>query len=337
MLLCGLFLTTVNGESRHKANGMEKKHSLSSNNLLTISPTGSDLSRKESFQRMVVIQEYVPKDVTGVAVRRGQTVELIGGDREWLYVKTDRGDEGYVPRSHCIYPYSASRPEREGETDLRPHHDNRSRSFSAMHGDSNGELLNKMKELSPNGIAKTRVLSPGIPSPHNKNSNNTNHTAELTGVSSSAPHSPSISVERNTILVNGKRFSDNSSSSGNYDASDSSADERTVSPEHSNTRSDVSGDGAFVSNGLKSKIASEPDLLAMKERPLPATPANSKPPVHIYHMINDFPAARKEAEVADNECPYSNPLDAITHSQSSWAEKRWLGGSSDVIRQPGPR
>ena len=341
MLLCGLFLTLVNGESRHKASGMEKKHSLSSNNLLTLSPTGSDLSRKESFQRMVVIQEYVPKDATGVAVRRGQTVELIGGDREWLYVKTDRGDEGYIPRSHCIYPYSASRPEREGEADLRPHHhDNRSRSFSAMHGDSNGELLNKMKEISPNGIAKSRVLSPGIPSPHNKNSNNTNHTAELTGISSSAPHSPSISIERNTshnILVNGKRFSDHSSSSGNYDASDSSADERAVSPEHSNARSDVSGDSTFVSNALKTKIASESDLLTIKDRPLPATPANSKQPVHFYSIITDFPATRKEAEVADNECPYSNPLDAIAPNQSSWAEKRWHGGSSEVIRQSSSR
>lgn len=337
-----LILTLVNGESRHKTNGMEKKHSLSSNNLLTLSPTGSDLSRKESFQRMVVIQEYVPKDCTGVSVRRGQTVELIGGDREWLYVKTDRGEEGYVPRSHCVYPYSASRPEREGEMDSRPQLDNRSRSFSGMHGENNGELLHKMKEISSNGVAKARVLSPGFPSPYNKNSNNTNHTGEPTGVTLSAPHSPSTSIERNTspnILVNGTvRFSDHSSSSGNYDASDSSADERTVSPEHSNTRSDVSGDGAFVSNALKNKMASESDLLAIKDRPLPATPATSKQPVHFYSIITDFPSSRKEAEVADNECPYSNPLDAIAPNQPSWGDKRWHGGSStDIIRQPGSR
>ena len=318
---------------------MEKKHSLSSNNLLTLSPTGSDLTRKESFQRMVVIQEYVPKDCTGVAVRRGQTVELIGGDGEWLYVKTDRGDEGYIPRSHCVYPYSASQPEREGEMDSRPQLDNRSRSFSGMHGENNVELIQKMKELSPSSIAKTRVLSPGIASSsHNKNANNTNN--ELTGLPGSAPHSPNSSIERNTshnILVNGQRYSDHSSSSGHYDASDSSADERTVSPVHSNARSDTaSGDGTFVSNALKSKMASESDLLTIKDRPLPATPAKSKQPVHFYSIITDFPSSRKEAEVADNECPYSNPLDAIAPTQPSWSDKRWHGGS-DLIRQSGSR
>ena len=318
----------MNGESRHKTSGMEKKHSLSSNNLLTLSPTGTDLTRKESFQRMVVIQEYAPKDCTGVAVRRGQTVELIGGDREWLYVKTDRGEEGYIPRSHCVYPYSASRPEREGEMDSRPQLDNRSRSFSGMHGENNVDILHRMKEISPNGVTKNRVLSPGLPSPHNKNSNNTNNATELTAVTVSAPHSPNTSIEHNTsnnVLVNITRFSDHSSSSGNYDASDSSTDERTVSPVHSNARSDASGD---VANSLK-KVASESDLLGIKDRPLPATPAKSKQPVHFYHIITDFPSSRKEAEVA--ECPYSNPLDAIAPNQ------RWHGGSSDVIRQSGSR
>jgi len=329
----------VNGESRHKANNMEKKHSLSSNNLLTLSPTNSDLTRKESFQRMVVIQEYVPKDCTGVSVRRGQTVELIGGDREWLYVKTDRGDEGYIPRSHCVYPYSASRPEREGEMDSRPQLDNRSRSFSTMHDENNPEswMNYKMKEV-PNGVASTRVLSPCLPSPQLQKNTNINNTAELTGVPVSEPHSPNNSIERTShnILINGQRFSDHSSSSGHYDASDSSADERTASPEHSNVRSDLSGDGAFASNALKNKIASESDLLAIKDRPLPATPSNVKKPVHFYSTINDFP--RKEAEVADNECPYSSPLDAITPNQSSWGDgKRWHGSATDVIRHHGSR
>lgn len=330
-----MFLIVVNGESRHKASGMEKKQSVSSNNLLTLSPTGSDLTRKESFQRMVVIQEYIPKDCTGVTVRRGQTVELIGGDREWLYVKTDRGDEGYVPRSHCVYPYSASRPEREGDMDSRPQlpdPDIRSRSLS-NHGDNNVEIL-RMKEMLPNGVAKTRVLSPCVPSSQlHRNTNNTNNTTELIGVPVSEPHSPNSSIGRNTshnILVNGRRVSDHSSSSGQYDASDSSADERTASPEHSNTRSDLSGNGAFVSNALKNKIASESDLL--KERQLPATPP--KQHIHLYSTINDFPSSRKEAEVADNECPYSNPLDAITPNHN----QRWHGSANDVImRQQGSR
>lgn len=334
-----MFFIVVNGESRHKASGMEKKHSLSSNNLLTISPSGSDLTRKESFQRMVVIQEYIPKDSTGVAVRRGQTVELIGGDREWLYVKTDHDKEGYIPRSHCVYPYSASRPEREGEMDSRPQLDNRSRSFSGMH-DNNVELLLKqnMRETPPN--VATRVLSPCVPSTQlQKNANN--NTTELTVLPLSAPHSPSNSVERNTshnILINDKRLSDQSSSSGNYDASDSSADERTISPEHCNIRSELNGDGAFVSNALKNKMASESDLLAIKERPLPATPSKAKKPVHFYSTINDFATSRKEAEVADNECPYSNPLDAITPNQSSWGDgKRWPSNSADVIRHQNSR
>ena len=316
---------------------MEKKHSLSSNNLLTISPTGSDLTRKESFQRMVVIQEYVPKDRTGVTVRRGQTVDLIGGDREWLYVKTDRGEEGYIPRSHCVYPYSASRPEREGEMDSRPQLDNRSRSFSGMNGENNVELIHKMKEIGP--IAKTRVLSPAVASSHNKNANNTNNVTDPTALPGSPLHSPNSSIDRNishNILINGKRYSDHSSSSGNYDASDSSADERTVSPVNSTSRSDTSCDGTFVSNSLKNKMASESDLLGIKDRPLPATPAKSRQPIHFYSIITDFPSTRKEAEVADNECPYSNPLDAIAPNQSSWGDKKWPTGS-DHIRQPGLR
>ena len=324
---CNICLSIANGH--HKGGGMEKKQSLSSNNLLTLSPTGSDLSRKESFQRMVVIQEYLSKDRTGVTVRRGQTVELIGGDREWLYVKTDRGEEGYIPRSHCVYPYAAARPEREGEMDSRPQLDMRSRSFSNNQNDNTD--MWKLRDTPPNGIAKSRVLSPALPSPQlQKNTNNTNN--EVTGIPVSEPsHSPNSS---NVLLLNGIRFSDHSSSSGNYEPSDySSGDERTMSPDQSIGQPH---DNGFISNALKNKMASESDLLSirdLKDRPLPATPSKTKNPphIHMYSLIDDFPP---KDEVADNECPYSNPLDAIPANQSSWMDnKRWLGGSaSDLLR-----
>lgn len=317
-------ISIANGH--HKGGGgMEKKQSLSSNNLLTLSPTGSDLSRKESFQRMVVIQEYVSKDRTGVTVHRGQTVELIGGDREWLYVKTDRGDEGYIPRSHCVYPYAAARPEREGEMDSRPQLD-RPRSFSNNQNDTAD--MCKLRVTPPNGIAKTRVLSPALPSPQlQRNTNNTNN--EVTGVPVTEP---SHSLNTSSVL---KRFSDHSSSSGNYEPSDySSGDERTMSPDQS---IGPTHDNGFVPNGLSHKIASESDLLSirdLKDRPLPATPSKVKNQPHVYSLIDDFPS-KDTTEVADNECPYSNPLDAIPANQSSWMDnKRWHhhGSASDLLR-----
>ena len=58
---------------------------------------------------MIVVQKYEPKPGDkGLAVKRGETVLLIRDSGDWLYVKNEKGEEGFVPRSHLLSP-SATR------------------------------------------------------------------------------------------------------------------------------------------------------------------------------------------------------------------------------------
>ena len=57
------------------------------------------------MKKLIVVQKYEPKPGDkGLAVKRGETVLLVRSDGEWLYVKNENGDEGFVPRSHLLAP-----------------------------------------------------------------------------------------------------------------------------------------------------------------------------------------------------------------------------------------
>ena len=86
-----------------------------------ISVPHSDSDLRNS-RKMVVLQEYRPVDNRGLAVRRGESVQVISQDHSWLFVRNERKEEGYVPCSHLVAPYSTTRSRKAlgGSNPLRP-------------------------------------------------------------------------------------------------------------------------------------------------------------------------------------------------------------------------
>ena len=60
-------------------------------------------------RKMIVLQEYAPQDNRGLMVKRGESVQVISQDGNWLFVRNEWGKEGHVPSSHLVAPYSSMR------------------------------------------------------------------------------------------------------------------------------------------------------------------------------------------------------------------------------------
>ena len=60
-------------------------------------------------RKMIVLQEYTPQDNRGLMVKRGESVQVISQDGNWLFVRNEWGKEGHVPSSHLVAPYSSMR------------------------------------------------------------------------------------------------------------------------------------------------------------------------------------------------------------------------------------
>lgn len=72
---------------------------------VTVPHSDSDLNSR----KMVVLQEYRPSDNRGLAVRRGEVVQVIKEEQNWFFVRNERNKEGYVPGNHLVAPYSSMR------------------------------------------------------------------------------------------------------------------------------------------------------------------------------------------------------------------------------------
>ena len=77
---------------------------------VTVPHSDSDLNSR----KMVVLQEYRPVDNRGLAVRRGEMVQVISEELNWFYVRNERNKEGYVPSNHLMAPYSSMRSRTRG-------------------------------------------------------------------------------------------------------------------------------------------------------------------------------------------------------------------------------
>lgn len=73
-------------------------------------------------RKMIVLQEYSPQDNRGLMVKRGESVQVISQDGNWLFVRNEWGKEGHVPSSHLVAPYSSmrSRSKSNGAHPIRP-------------------------------------------------------------------------------------------------------------------------------------------------------------------------------------------------------------------------
>ena len=52
--------------------------------------------------KIMVVQDFIARDLRELNVCRGVMVELLGGEKEWVYVQTEEGQKGFIPRSHCM-------------------------------------------------------------------------------------------------------------------------------------------------------------------------------------------------------------------------------------------
>ena len=52
-------------------------------------------------QLMEVVQDYFPCSAMELPVREGEIVEYIQSEGVWMYVRTENGADGYIPRRHC--------------------------------------------------------------------------------------------------------------------------------------------------------------------------------------------------------------------------------------------
>lgn len=73
--------------------------------LVTVSHLNSDLCSR----KMVVLQEYQPSDDHGLAIQRGEVVQVIREEQNRSYVRNERNKEGFVPSNYLIAPYSSIR------------------------------------------------------------------------------------------------------------------------------------------------------------------------------------------------------------------------------------
>ena len=90
------------------------------------------------FQKMIVLHDHYPTREMELAVRKGEKVEVVKKEPEWLFVRNERGKEGYVPARNCFAPVSCTRRPRSG-----------SRSSSSIRPVMSGEVMEHNNGVRP--------------------------------------------------------------------------------------------------------------------------------------------------------------------------------------------
>lgn len=70
-------------------------------NKLSLVSTTHHHKRHYHSQLMEVVQDYFPCSAIELPVRQGEVVEYIQSEGVWMYVSTENGADGYIPRRHC--------------------------------------------------------------------------------------------------------------------------------------------------------------------------------------------------------------------------------------------
>lgn len=61
------------------------------------------------LQKLIVVEDNVTQDPLQLMVKIGEKVEVVRREGEMLYVRNDRGKEGYVPNRNCVPPVASTR------------------------------------------------------------------------------------------------------------------------------------------------------------------------------------------------------------------------------------
>ena len=73
------------------------------------------------FQKMVVLYDHYPVREMELAVRKGEKVEVVKREPDWLFVRNERGKEGYVPARNCFAPVTRrTRSNSRSSIPIRP-------------------------------------------------------------------------------------------------------------------------------------------------------------------------------------------------------------------------
>ena len=101
------------------------------------------------FPKMIVLHDHYPFREMELAVRKGEKVEVVKKEPEWLFVRNERGKEGYVPARNCVPP-AITRRSRSN-----------SRSSIPVRSVMSGEILEGGVERSRGGVPMFSSSSAG--------------------------------------------------------------------------------------------------------------------------------------------------------------------------------
>ena len=318
---------------------------------------------------MIVLQEYSPQDNRGLLVKRGESVQVISQDGNWLFVRNEWGKEGHVPSSHLVAPYSSMRSRSKstsGGHGIRqiasgssivssdmdssvssrggvPMQVSQSAGRPRNHDDPKSRRVVSPPSLSQNDIIVTSMSQGTVPYEQKYSPSSSSGVASMNG-----PLSPSYqSLQHSNSQENVDPHSSAGSSITQDQSSLSSMEEQVLSMEAPPTMSN--GHTSSIERIRTGRAQSESHLTRMKTRPYHNGKKGgvnaTKLSVHNYSEIatsetpppvpprvghTSFTSSQGEYSVLDERGdPYADPVDAVPQQLSFTRNSNSLRRSSD--------
>ena len=306
---------------------------------------------------MIVLREYLPQDNRGLAVKGGDSVQVIQKEGRMVLVRNEYGKEGLVPDTHLFAPYTSTRTRRpsnpirpvasgssvhELEPKGVPMYPSHSAGRPRHHGMENGDsgINGSRRSTLP---ADARSTLPTIT--HNDFSSSSceqKYSPSSSSGVATGPSSPSLqqSMSQENFPPNS---SSNSSSSSSFSSVEEEQDRRHYldAVQHHQFENGIARNAGPLSSEetltrFEGRATSESNLSGRKVRPLPTPPPHrnqeggylSQPPSHIYSTIGeDIPPPIPPRNIPTTNSAndtYSNPIDAISQDSSSHHSHEWV-------------
>lgn len=123
------------------------------------------------LQKLIVLQDYTATNETELTIRRGEKIEVVRRENDVLFIRNERGKQGFVPAKNCAPPVASSsrrtRSNSRSSIPLRPVAssgvDTGSRGSLPMHhSNSAGHVkrYNSPYESDSEGLIIRRISSP---------------------------------------------------------------------------------------------------------------------------------------------------------------------------------
>lgn len=250
--------------------------------------------------RMVIVQDFVPYNHRELHVLRGDIVELLGGERDWVYARTEGGEKGFIPRSHCM---ALSADEVPSKTDFEATLPSNGRSHSTpvapfgeppppSYGDTPPRSYG---EIPPYSYGEAPPLSSPVTLADRLKKNQ----------NSPVPHIALFRNSSNGSIDDGILRKDRSKSRGSWHSqSDGLSSDGKVHDR---------GDDLHTYQNGRVFVSSEVEGMHFRTRPLPSLPRESPKPSEgdsHYHTILRDNSASPEPQVGQHGreiTPYADP------------------------------